>query len=200
MSPAATHYTQGLWPDPDGPFVVVILWGEFAGALEPCGLEIRSLPRPEDLGGEPLGSLLEASTKRDLAPARPLTATDLHRLPFRSIVEAASAGNAGLLKLRAQREPARKAELDAKVAAWEAGASRRIRLQSKGAAFYAEVAEVYLAAETNPTQAVARHFGGHPDPSVKGGFDNYAAAAVWVWRCRRDGYLPPVPARKAGTR
>jgi hypothetical protein len=160
------------WPG-EGTFQVTLRWKNAGGRMEVVGLEV--------------------TTTGD----RPLTRADLRRLPLHEIAEELRATEAAFLRISAAGDVARREELTRRVAEWEAGASRRIRLQSHGAAFYREVAETYMAAEHNPTQAVARHFGGVPDSTVKGGFSNYAAAAQWIWRCRRDGFLPS--AKKRGT-
>lgn len=48
-----------------------------------------------------------------------------------------------------------------------------------------EVAEVYMAARVNPTQAVREHF------EKSGRKLSYSTAAKWVMRARAVGFLPP---------
>lgn len=185
---------QGLWPDDKhGPFYIRIRFAEINGLMEPVWLEVRSIPAPE---GEPPGSMLGArrmepaegggripgGPKYPLAPT-PITKEMLRKLPLAQIVENDKKGKAALARYMADTIPERKAELRAKAKQWRDSAKpQRGGMPSLGPGHYREVAEVYMkaAARGAPTKAVAKRF------SVSKG-----AAAKWVGRARKLGFLPP---------
>lgn len=177
-------------PDPAGPWVSLLYWCEIDGSFEVVGIELRSVVRPADWGGEPA----ESPRAHGSIPAEPAVLTPkmlqrlLPRLEVRHRVRTYAETLADL-----PRDDDH-ADLGTVVQElWEPATQERGRPKLPRS-HYKTVAGIYVAAlaegRNDPTVAVGEAFGGHRSvPNIGTSISNYRSASNWVTEARRLGYL-----------
>lgn len=163
--------THGLWPDAKrGPWLYQFHWADVDGRTECVGMELRSV-RLEGI------DTLDPNVR--LKPTK-LTTTVVREFPLGRLVDEWRPRLAGFLTYWGRQDiSGRRAELLKKAERFE-------RKRAKGGGrthgpdHWVEVADVYLAAGSKPTKAVADKM--HVSVSTAG---------KWVERCRAMGLIPP---------
>jgi hypothetical protein len=185
--------SQTRWPDPEeGPFLLALYCGRVAGQLELCGIELRSVPRPDHWGGEPLASELQVTPKRAMLPATRLTTTILRQLNLNEIAEATKASQRQFHAWWALREPARREELLRRAEQWEVARGSRTGRKPRPRDWWAGAALAYeQATGAQRIKAVERYLDEQRSgPSPADPTNSYRAALRTVKGLRDRGMLP----------